>query len=251
MSRIGVIGTGHIAMPIVRHLVAKGHEITVTERSARASAALANECGVAIADPQGVLDRSDIVLLSLRPQHARTVLSPLTFRPDHQIVSVMAGVTRARLETLCAPANDFVQTIPLGFVQHGGCPLAAFGNAALLADLFAPENPVVEVMSEAALNSHFAVCAMVPGLLDLMTTGANWLGERTGDPAAAEFYVTHLVSGFLASLEDGVADQLAHERDALATDGTLSLQMVETLRTGGARDALQDALHAIEQRLNG
>ncbi|MEX0349008.1 MAG: NAD(P)-binding domain-containing protein [Paracoccaceae bacterium] len=249
MRRIGFVGTGHIAAPMVRFLAAKEHDIAVTERNAQVSAALNAELGVTVASAQAVLDASEIVFLCLRPQVATEILEQLTFRPDHQIVSVMAGVSADRLAGLCAPASDFVQTIPLGFLQHGGCPLTAFGNDKLLADLFEPENPVVKAADEAAFNSHFAICAMVPGLLDLMATGADWLTEKTGDADAAEFYTTQLLSGFLANMHSGKAGRLAEERDALATDGTLSQQMTQTLHSGKAHEALRAALTAIGKRL--
>lgn len=249
MSRVGFVGTGHIAAPMVRFLAAKGHDIWVTQRNAEVSAQLKSELGVTVADAQTVVDASEIVFLCLRPQVAIDIVSPLIFRADQQIVSVMAAVPQDQLAELCAPATDFVQTIPLGFLETGGCPLAAFGNDRLLADLFEPENPVIKVQTEAALNAHFAICAMVPGLLDLMATGSDWLAGQTGDPNNAEFYTTQLISGFLSAMEKGKAGRLAAERDALATDGTLSLQMTESLRSGKAHDALNAALAAIGKRL--
>ncbi len=249
MSRIGFIGTGHIAAPIARLMAAKGHEVCVTKRNTEVSAALKAELGVTVAEPQAVIDASDIVFLCLRPQIAAEVLTPLTFRADQQIVSVMAAFSTEQLAQLCAPAADFVQTIPLGFLETGGCPMAALGNDRLLAELFEPENPVVKITDEAALNAHFAICAMVPGILDLMATGAKWLGDVTGDAEKAEFYTTQLMSGFLATMEKGTAGRLAQERDALATEGTLSLQMTNTLKDEGAHDALRSALRAIGKRL--
>ncbi|MEL7116352.1 MAG: NAD(P)-binding domain-containing protein [Pseudomonadota bacterium] len=248
MSKVGFIGTGHIAAPVARFLHRKGHEVTVTTRSAHVSSALARDYGIAVADGPGVLDTSDIICLCVRPQHAEEVLAGLPWRADHRIISVMAGVSRRDLERLCAPASTFVQTIPLGFLEQGGCPLAAFGDDGLLAELFAPDNPVVPVASEDALNAHFAICAMVPGLLDLMATGADWLAGESGDTANAEFYTAQLVAGFLATLprETGA---LAKERDALATAGTLSLQMTDGLKAGGAHDALAQTLDAIGERL--
>ncbi len=249
MSRIGFIGTGHIAAPMARFLSAKGHDIAVTERNVKVSSQLAKDLGATVASPQSVIDQSDIIFLCLRPHLAGDVLTPLTFRAEQQIVSVMAAVSANQLSRLCAPATDFVQTIPLGFLQLGGCPLAAHGNDRLLADLFEPENPVVAVDDERALNAHSAICAMVPGMLDLMATGANWLAEVTGDPDASEFYTTQLISGFLSTMEKGDAGRLAQERDALATEGTLSLQMTEALKSASAHGALRDALAAIGKRL--
>ncbi|WP_170400575.1 NAD(P)-binding domain-containing protein [Ruegeria arenilitoris] len=249
MSRIGFIGTGHIAAPIARLLARKGHEIYVTERNASVSAALKAEINATVSDPQSVIDQSEIVFLCLRPQIAVEVLGPLTFGSEHRIVSVMAAVSEPELKSLCAPAEDFVQTIPLGFLEQGGCPMAAYGNDQLLADLLAPENPVVKVASEASLNAHFAICAMVPGILDLLATGSEWLADQTGDADGAEFYTTQLMAGFLATMNKGQAGRLAAERDALATDGTLSLQMTQALQSDKAHQALRDALTAIGKRL--
>jgi len=249
MARIGFLGTGHIAAPIVRHLARKGHAISVSRRGAALAAELARDCGVTVAENQAVVDASEVVFLCLRPHMAAEVLEALEFRAEQQAVSVMAGVGRDALSRLCAPCADFVQTIPLGYLETGGCPLAAFGNDSLLAELFAPENPVVKVASEAALNDHFAICAFVPGVLDLMATAGGWLGARTGEPDAAEFYTTQLLTGFLAAMRKGGEGRLADERDALATEGTLSLQMVEALRASGTHAALADVLDAIGARL--
>ncbi|RYH08558.1 NAD(P)-binding domain-containing protein [Tropicimonas sp. IMCC6043] len=55
MSRIGFIGTGAIATPMVRSLAARGHEITVTRRSDAVASALAAEFGVAVAEARDAL----------------------------------------------------------------------------------------------------------------------------------------------------------------------------------------------------
>ena len=249
MNRIGFVGTGHIAAPMVRFLSQRGHEIVVSNRNAATAEDLARTHGVAIAENQEVVDASDIVFLCLRPHVAAQVVSQLVFRSDQKIVSVMAGVSLAQLSTLCAPARDISITIPLGYLEKGGCPLATSPDANVLKSLFEPENPVFEVPDEAALNMHFAVCAFVPGLLDLMVTASGWLSDQTGDADQAARYTRQLVTGFLAALPDGGADLLPAERDALATKGTLSLQMTEGLHTGGAHSALRDTLQTIGDRL--
>lgn len=246
--KIGFVGTGHIAAPMVRFLVAKGHRIVVSDRNAGVAAALAASHGVAVADNQAVLDGAEVVFLCLRPAVAAEVVGGLAFRADHRVVSVMAGITLERLRALCAPATDICMTIPLGYLEAGGCPLAACPTAGLLSDLFAPENPVIEVPAEPAFISHFAICAMVPGILDLLATGAEWLAAETGDAEGAELYTAQLMAGFLSAMEKG-AGSLARERDALATEGTISLQMTSFLRRGGVHETLREALGAIGARL--
>lgn len=250
MPHIGFIGTGHIAAPMARFLAAKGHQIHVTARSEPVSAALAADHCAIVGTPQEVVDASDIVFPCLRPHLARDVLAPLGFRPDQAVVSVMAGVPADALAQLCAPVTRFVQTIPLGFLEQGGCPLAAYGDDRLLAGLFEPENPVVKVAGQDALNAHFAICAMVPGMLDLVLTGGDWLARHGGDRAAGGFYTAQLITGFLAAIDKTNPQAMMAERDALATPNTLSLTMVETLRAAGGHDALLDGLAAVGEMLD-
>lgn len=250
MSRIGVIGTGHIAAPMVRHLAAKGHQITVSDRNAGVAADLRAGFGVDIAPAQQVIDASDILLLCLRPEVAAPVLDGLDFRAGQRIVSVMARVSADDLARLCAPATDFVQAIPMGFIDQGGCPLPAYGDTRLLADLFAPENTVIQVADEGALNAYFAASAMTSCVLDLLDGASDWLAGRTGDSDAAELYFRQLVAGFLGGIDPNAgAGCLAQERDALATEGTLNQQMVTAIRAGHLRQTVQAALAAIDKRL--
>jgi pyrroline-5-carboxylate reductase len=233
---------------MARHLAGKGHDIAVTRRSASVSSALARDIGATVGTAQEVVDASDVVFLCVRPHQAEAALAGLRFRAGQQVVSVIAGISRAWLERACAPATRIVQTIPLGYLETGGCPLAAFGDAEILEPLFAPQNPVIPVASEAALNAHFAICALVPGVLDILATGADWLAAQTGDRAGGEYFTTQLMTGFLGALDPARTHVLAEERDALATEGTLSLMMVNGMRDG-ATDATRRALDAIGQRL--
>jgi len=246
---IGFIGTGHIAAPMARALARDGHKVVVSERNADMAAELAAAFKqISVAPNQGVLDACDTVFLCLRPHLAEAVLKGLRFRPGQRIVSVMAGVSAADLAACCAPATDISIMIPLGFLEQGGCPLAVYPNGAAVAPLFGARNPVVDVASETTLNSHFAICAMVPGLLAMLETGADWLTARGADPDAAALYTTQLAAGFLTAMGKQ-AGTLRAEKEALATPGTISLMMVDGLSHGGAIDALTETLNAIDARL--
>ena len=250
-GRIGFIGTGHIAAPMARVLARNGHGVVVSERSEAIASALADAYPtITVAPNQGVVDACDTVFLCLRPHLAESIVAGLRFRRGQRIVSVMAGISAADLARWCAPATDISIMIPLGFLEQGGCPLAVYPDGAAIEPLFGGRNPVVAVASEAALNSHFAICALVPGMLAMLETGADWLAEKGGNRDDAALYATQLVAGFLNAMgrQDGC---LKAEKEALATPGTLSLMMVEGLETGGAIDALAAALDAIDARLNG
>ncbi|NRA99629.1 MAG: NAD(P)-binding domain-containing protein [Rhodobacteraceae bacterium] len=246
MTRAGFIGTGHIAAPMARALARKGHQVVVSERSIDVSQALVAEgLGITSSDNQGVIDASDVVFLCLRPAIWSSALSGLTWHDDQSIVSVMAGVPISALVAACAPVADVSVTIPIGFIENGGCPLPVAGDPKVLQGLFGDDNPVLPQPDERALNAHFTASAMLSGILEFMETGASWLAKAAGDPAQAEIYVANLVAGFLRDMPKSKAGDMASAKWALATPGTLNLQMVERLRSAESFAALPDILSAI------
>jgi len=250
MSRVGFIGTGAIAAPMVRFLARRGHKITVSERSAALAADLAAEFeNVTVTPNQSVVEAAEILFLCLRPHQWQDAVAGLRFRAGQQIVSVMAGVALDDLRAACAPAHRISVTIPLAFLETGGCPLPVYPADTPLTDLLGPENPVIPVPSEAALTTHFAASALLSAALGQMMAGAEWLGRRTGDPAGAETYVTALIAGFLRDVPQDGQGRLLEARSGLATEGTLNLMMVEGLEQAGMAPALASVLDRIAARM--
>lgn len=251
MSRVGFLGTGHIAAPMARALARKGHEVTVSRRSEAVSSALAESgLGITVADNAEVVAQSDIVLLCLRPAVWAGIVRDLPFRADQKILSVMAGVPMAEIAAACAPASDISVTIPYGFIEHGGCPLPVAGDPGVVQALFGDDNPVLPQADEGALNHHFAASTMVAAALGLLEGGADWLAGQTGNPEAAEIYVSNLVTGVLNGLSRDRGGELYEEMMALATPNTLNLQMVEGLAEKGAFDGLPAILTSISDSMD-
>ena len=248
MSRIGFIGTGHIAAPIVRRMVRLGHEVSVTTRNADVSAALAASHGVSVAEPQDVLDVSDIVFICLRPSVAPGILETLTFRADHQIISVMAEHSEAALLQFCAPATQISRTIPLGFVETGDCPLPVWGDSALIAELFAPDNTILAMPQEAGLNAILTASAFMASQLDLLNTVAEWTDAQIGDANVSEAYIRTLISGFLTTMPRDTGS-LKAERDGLTLPGSLNRFVMEAMTKDGCHDTLTRALDDVYERL--
>ncbi|CUI63589.1 NAD(P)-binding domain-containing protein [Cognatishimia activa] len=248
MSRIGFIGTGHIAAPMVRRMVALGHDVIITERSRDVSAALAASHGVAIGTAPEVLEASDIVFVCLRPSMAPDILKDLTFRADHQIISVMAELNEAELQQICAPATLITRTIPYGFVEQGGCPLPVWGDVALINALFGPDNTVLAMPEEAGLNAILTSAAVIAGQLDMLNTIAQWTNAKLGDQAVSETYIKTLVQGFLTTMPTH-AGALGEERDALCLPRSLNGHFRDNLRDAGVHDTISTSLDEIYKRL--
>jgi pyrroline-5-carboxylate reductase len=229
-------------------MVALGHEATVTRRNADVSAALAASHGVRVAEPQEVLDASDIVFVCLRPAIAPDILKTLVFRADHQVISVMAEHSEAALRDLCAPASQITRTIPLGFVETGGCPLPVWGDAQLIETLFGPDNKILPMPQEDGLNAILTASAFMASQLDLLHSIADWTKTQIGDADVAEAYIRTLISGFLNAMPRDTGS-LAAERDGLTLPGSLNRQVMEALQDAGTHDTLTRALDDVYERL--
>ncbi|MGB0852538.1 MAG: NAD(P)-binding domain-containing protein [Pikeienuella sp.] len=247
---IGFIGTGEIAAAMVHGLERKGHAIFVSERNVHVAADLAADVdGLTVCDNQKVLDKSDVVFLCLMADVAREVLPGLTFRDDHRLISAMVDVDLAALGTLCAPATEIAITIPMPFIAKGGCPLPVFPESPALREVFGEDNQIILLAEEAAMNPHFAASALSSALFSMLDTGADWLGQHTGDAQSAEAYVASLFAGYFRHLPTDGAGRFGEVIASLSTTGGLNSTLREHLKREGAYDALLSGLDGFEERL--
>jgi len=249
MSRIGFIGTGHIAAPMVRFLARKGHEVLVSERGADVAAELAASVGAKVLPNQAVVDGSDIVFLCLRPAVWEEITSPLSFRAEQQVISVMANVSVAEVAKVVAPASDISITIPIGCLERGGCPLPVFPKAEPLASLFAPENPIIEMNEEAQAAAHFAGSALLSAVLTVMNDGADWLGEQTGSREGADIYFASLMAGFLRDVPKDGQDRIMEARSGLASPNTLNRAVVDAMEMADTRTTVREVMQTLSDRM--
>ncbi len=130
-------------------------------------------------------------------------------------------------------------------------PPVGYPACPALERLFAPENPIIPVRSEAALGQHFAAATMIPVTMLLLEEAARWLGEQCGDMRAAEIYVAALLSGYLAEVPQDGNGRFSEAVEELATEGGISAQIVNHLRDAGVLANLRDGLTILGQRLRG
>lgn len=250
MARIGFIGTGEIAECMVRGLIGRGHQITISPRNVeRAKVLVAAFAEVDIADNQSILNDCDYICLCLMKDAAKAVLPTLRFRSDHKVISAMVDVGLDGLKELCAPAQDISITIPLPFIATGKCPLPVYPDTGAVKDLFAEMNIVLPVASEQALNAHFAASAMASAMLMQMKAGSDWLGQITDNPASAEAYVVALFGGFLSHMPIDGQDRFAEALQALSTEGGLNATLRTHLTDTGVLEALDQGLDNLKPRL--
>ncbi len=235
--RIGVIGCGTIASAVVRGIAGDGHQITVSERSAVHSAALAAEVPeVSVASNQGVVDASDVVLLGLMAEIAPEVLGALKFRPDQRIITFMAGATLAEADALVRPAQAVAIMMPFPGIVTGGTPVMMQGDEALVQELFGGRNTVFALKDDAELAAYLSAQAVLSPVARMVDDAANWLGERVDDRAQGEAFLRLLVASSLSDME------CAPLIKALNAPGGYNQRLRLHMEASGMSDALKAGL---------
>ncbi|MGH1576610.1 NAD(P)-binding domain-containing protein [Planktotalea sp.] len=251
MSRIGFLGTGHIAAPMVRFLASKGHEVNVSERGADVARDLEASVGANIMENQDVVDRSDIVFLCLRPAMWEGIVTPLDFRKQQRVISVMANVAIEDIKRAIAPASDVSVTVPIGFLERGGCPLPAYPSSDLIEALFGPENPVIALNTEEQMADFFAASALLSAVLTVMKDGADWLGEQIENPSGADTYYASLMAGFLRDVPKDGQGRILEARSGLATPNTLNRAVVDAMEGADTRSVVREVLDRLSRGMKG
>lgn len=237
--RIGVIGTGTIATAVVRGIAGDGHEITVSARSAANARALAEAFdNISIADNQAVLDASDVVLIGTTGPQAEAALSPLNFRADQIVISLMGDMVLDHVAKLVAPAEAQAVLIPFPVIATGGSPVFVCPPSPVVQALVGARNMVIEFDGPAQMAPFMAAQAALSPALKQVATAADWLAERTGDATQAEAFLTTLIANSMKAAP--LADTLA----ALDTPGGYNQRLRNHMAP--SYDLLKDGLTKLE-----
>jgi pyrroline-5-carboxylate reductase len=249
----GVVGVGEIGAAIVTGLcegVRDAPRILLSPRNeARAAALAARYPSVSVApDNQAVVSRSAAVVLSIRPQDSPVILGGLTFRADHAVISLMAGVPNDELASLVAPASDIARAIPLPPVgRRAGVTPVHPGTAAARA-LFDRLGGSSDVETAGAFEAMSAATGTIAAHLRYVAVISSWLSDQGVAPEQAARYVRSVfanVGGTLGS-SDGDLNELAR---AHATPGGINERFSAMLEQAGVFDTVRQSLQVIYRRL--
>jgi len=208
MTRIGVVGVGTIAEAVVRALCERPRSLESTDdvqiilspRSAERSARLVrdfSQCRLAESNQQ-VVDESDIVVISMRPQEMDAALAELTFRADQTIASFVAAAPPAELLPLVAPATAVCQLIPLPAIALCKGPLVISPPLPEVMAAFAGLGDLVPFEDESRIRVLSCASAFMSTYYEMQNSVVQWMVEQGIDEATAYQYVTAELEGLAA-----------------------------------------------------
>ncbi len=258
--RTGFIGGGNMAEAIIKGLIASGavpQNIMVAELATPRREFLQREYGIEVTEnAASVVENHTQVVLAVKPQGVNSALRPVAecFSPDHCLISILAGVSTARLEGLVDGQVRIIRAMPntpalIGAGAAGICRgrYATSADEVFALQLFGAIG-CVEVVSEAMLDAVTGVSGSGPAyvymLIEAMADGGVLEG-LTRDTALS--LAAHTVSGAAQMVAQGQGHPALLREKVCSPAGT-TVAAVHTLERGNFRATVMDAVSAATKR---
>ena len=264
MTTYGFIGAGNMAGAIVDGLVASGHSGDTAVWSAHDSAAaLAARTGVRLAlSAEELAGTSNVVILAVKPHVIPVVLAPLQeilATQEPLVVSVAAGLTTTRLESLLPDGTRVVRAMPnmAAAVRESMTALTA-GTAASEEDLELTASLMgrvgrTMVLDEKDFSAFTALAGSSPAFIFTFIEALARGGVDAGLPKArAVEIVTQALLGSASMVrreaerraEDGTGRTLADLLDTACSPGGTTVAGLIAMEGAGFSPAVVEAVRA-------
>ena len=267
--RIGFIGAGNMVSAIVRGAVAAGTpagHLLLTSKHGSAER-LAEQVGaVHVPDAAELVSRSDVLILGLKPYVIPDVLPRLSEaigRSRPLVVSIAAGLTLERLESMLPDGARVVRTMPNMAAAVGESMTAlAPGSSASASDLETVRTLMESIgrtviLEEKDFSSFIGLAGSSPALVCAFIDALARAGVMGGIPKAlAVQIVAQAVLGTARTVqteaqrtaEGGNGRTPADLIDAVCSPGGTSVAGMVALERAGFSDAVVRAFEAIAER---
>jgi pyrroline-5-carboxylate reductase len=263
-DNIGFIGSGMMAEAIIGGMLRGGFapsEIRVSDIQASRRQYIEEQYGVAAAaDNRELAKACGVLVLAVKPQYYPNVAPDLqeVLRPDHRIISIMAGVTISRLEKdLCAHSGDCLSVIRVmpntpALVGAGVTAICAGSrvkpeDAALAKRIFSAVGTAVET-EEHLINAFSGVASCGPAYVYMMIEALADGGVMMGLPRGLALQLAaEMVRGSAQMVISG-AGHPEELKDKVCSPGGTTIEGVYALEKAGFRGALMEAVRVSTEK---
>jgi len=260
-GRIAVIGAGRMGETLIRAMVTSGvvapEEIVATCPRSEKLVGLATELGVGTStDNREACSEADLVLLCVKPQGAEAVLRELDEDLEaHQLlVSILAGVSTARLEGMLSRPIPVVRAMPNTPSLLGEGMTALCRGTSATAEHVSAAEEIFErvgrtvVLSEKYFDAVTGLSASGPAFIYIVIEALAEGGVKVGLPRsiATELAAQTCLGAAKMVIETG--QHPAVLKDAVTTPAGCTIDGIEKLEEGGLRVTLIKAIVEASRR---
>ncbi len=259
--RIGFVGAGRMATALAKGIVSSGFagasQIAACDVVPPALDAFVNESGGGRADSNASLAKqSQVLILAVKPQQADAVAGELrdAVGAEQLVISIMAGVTLARLSSLLPKATRIVRVMPNTPALVGcGASGYAMGDGTSQADAEFVEGLLSTVglairLPEHLLDAVTGLSGSGPAYVFQMIEALSDGGVQAGLPrdVATRLAAQTMLGAAKMVLETG--EHPAALKDAVTSPGGTTIAGLAAMESGGVRAALIDAVRSATAR---
>jgi pyrroline-5-carboxylate reductase len=256
---IALLGVGKLGEALLSGLLRSGlpaASVLAAERHPERAAEIAERYGVRTPTPEEATAQADVVLLAVKPQDMRALLTDIAphVRPETLVVSMAAGITSALVEELLPEGTHVVRVMtntPV-FVDEAMSAISAGSHATgehlqVVEDLLSPVGKVVRV-PESQQDAVTALSGSGPAYFFFLVEAMIDAGILLGLPraVAAELIVQTAVGSARMLRESGEHPVLL--REAVTSPGGTTIAAIRTMEDHGVRAALLAAIEAARDR---
>jgi pyrroline-5-carboxylate reductase len=259
-KKIGFIGAGNMAEAMMKGIISTGlytaGDIVASEVYEPRRKYIAGTLGIDVyADNADVAKNADFIILAVKPQHVKEVLTSLKglLTKGHLVMSIAAGVTLASLESN-VPACRFVRVMP-----NQPCMVLASASAfsrgtkATNEDCATVNNVLQAVgvsyeVDESLLDAVTGLSGSGPAYAYMMIYALADGGVLMGLPRDVSTILAAqtLFGAAKTILETG--EQPGKMKDVICSPGGTTIEAVKVLEKGGLRSCLINAVEAATKR---
>ena len=253
--KIAVIGGGAMGSSLIRGWLAQGmaaENLAASDPSPQRRRAV-EELGIAaFENNREAVEGSEIVVLAVKPQIAKTVLAELKGTAGKRLFSIVAGLTTSTIEEYCQ--LPVVRAMPNNPCQVGAgaiaiCPgkFAQEEDLALAEELFSAVGKVVRVQED-QMDAVTGLSGSGPAFIYLVAEALSDGGVLAGLPrqVATDLAVQTLLGAAL-TLEKTGSHPAVLKEEVTSPAGT-TIEGLAVLEKNGVRSAFIQAVSAASRR---
>ncbi|QDV48626.1 pyrroline-5-carboxylate reductase [Gimesia fumaroli] len=258
---VGFIGAGRMATALAAGLISSGFtsadHVSASDTYEAARDSFTRETGAqAVESNLTVVEQSEIIVLSVKPQHVAEVLEEIkeTLTDQQLLVSIAAGCPLSLFVEKLGKTKRLIRVMPNTpcLVKQGASAFARGGqasetDASLVESLLSTVGTAVEV-PEAQLDAVTGLSGSGPAYIYQIIEALSDGGVRMGLPR-------HIATQLAAQTVKGAAEMVLETgehpgalKDAVTSPGGTTIAGIHALEAGGLRNSLINAVSAATNR---
>jgi len=250
---LGFIGTGKIASSIIYGIFKsklKINKIYISSRNVNIAKKLNNKFSKikVFSNNQDIIDKSNIIFLSVTPAVGNKILNKLNFNNKKIIISLISTIKLEKLKKLTKSKN-ICKAIPLPFIENLNGPIIISPKNKIAKRIFSKLGHVIEIKDEKMSYSFWSTSSVMAAYYEIYNSTKNWLVQKGLNERIATDYVAEL---FLALSKDAFVKKKTGFKKLVAESQTpkgLNMQVLKELKKVRFYDKFKQSLINVHKRI--